>query len=68
MDIARINQGIFAITLELMNLGEIVRKVVNTFDTRQIPIRVDLPTEVVFAADPERMEQAVEHLFTYVTS
>ncbi len=51
-----------------MNLGEIVRKVVNTFDTRQIPIRVDLPTEVVFAADPERMEQAVEHLFTYVTS
>ncbi|HCI78699.1 MAG TPA: histidine kinase, partial [Ktedonobacter sp.] len=68
LDIARINQGIFTINPQSMNLVEITREVVTKFDAKHIPIAVHTPVEVVFTADPDRLHQALEHMLSYATS
>src|SRR6266516_716501 len=48
LDVARLNQGIFAINAQPMNLMELVQDVVAAFRTADRPIHVHTPVEVVF--------------------
>lgn len=68
LDIARLNQGLFAINPQSMNIVEIVQKVVTDFDAKHIRISVHTPGEVVITADPERLRQALENMLAYVVS
>lgn len=65
LDIMRINQGIFTINSQPVNLVEIARIVVTDFDAKYVPISVHTPVEVVCTADPDRLRQALEHMLTY---
>ncbi len=68
LDIARLNQGLFAINPQPMNVVEMVQEVVTAFDAKDIPISVQAPKEVILTADSERVQQALEHLLGYVVS
>src|SRR3984893_949719 len=57
LDVAHLNQGIFAINAQHMKLMELVQEVVAAFSTAETPIHVHTPVEVVFSADPDRLRQ-----------
>jgi two-component system, OmpR family, sensor kinase len=62
LDVARLNQGIFAIDAQQMKLMELVQEVVAAFSTAEKPIHVHTPVEVVFSADPDRLRQLLENV------
>jgi len=62
LDVARLNQGIFAITPQPMNLVDLVQEVVAAFRTAETPIHVHTPVEVILSADPDRLRQVLENL------
>ena len=62
LDVARLNQGIFAINPQPMNLVALVEEVVPAFETSQVPIHVQAPSEIVLSADPNRLRQLLENL------
>jgi K+-sensing histidine kinase KdpD len=62
LDVARLNQGIFAINDQPMHLMELVQEVVAAFRTAERPIHVHTPVEVVFSADPDRLRQLLENV------
>ena len=68
LDIARLNQGVFALTPVSMDLRAIVQDAVRAFDSRRIPLSVRGPKEVILTADPARMRQALENMLAYVVS
>jgi len=62
LDVARLNQGIFAINSQPMNLVALVEEVVPAFRTPEVPIHVQAPSEIVLSADPNRLRQLLENL------
>ena len=62
LDVARLNQGIFAINAQPMHLMELVQEVVAAFRTADRPIHVHTAVEVVFSADPNRLRQLLENV------
>jgi two-component system OmpR family sensor kinase len=62
LDVARLNQGLFAITPQPMNLVDLVLEVVEAFRTTETTIDVQVPEEVVLCADPDRLRQVIENL------
>jgi signal transduction histidine kinase len=62
LDVARLQQGIFAINAEPLKLMELVQDVVAAFSTEDKPIHVHSPVEVVFTADPDRLRQLLENV------
>jgi signal transduction histidine kinase len=62
LDVARLNQGIFAINPQPMNLVALVEEVVPTFRAPEVPIHVHAPSEIVLSADPNRLRQLLENL------
>jgi K+-sensing histidine kinase KdpD len=68
LDIARLNQGLFAINPEPMNLIEGIQEVVAAFGSEQASIYVQAPTKVILIADPQRVRQALEDMLAYGVS
>jgi two-component system, OmpR family, sensor kinase len=64
LDVAHLNQGIFAIDAQQIKLMELVQEVVAAFSTAETPIHVHTPVEVVFSADPDRLRQLLENVLT----
>lgn len=62
LDTARLEQGIFALTPEAVNLGVLVRETTDTLRTPTVPVEVRGPDELVVEADPQRVRQALENL------
>ena len=62
LDMARLNQGIFTIHPQLINLMDIVAEVVPVFTRPETPIQVHAPLEMVLSADPDRLRQVLENL------
>ena len=62
LDVAHLNQGIFAINAQPMHLMELVQDVVAAFSTAETPIHIHTPVEVVFSADPDRLRQLLENV------
>ncbi len=62
LDVARLNQGIFTINPQPMNLVDLVQEVVPAFRTDEVPIHVHAPSEVALSADPNRLRQVLENL------
>ncbi len=65
VDIARLNQGMFAVHPVPMNLKEVVQDVVKTFATRSVPLTLRFPQDLIVTADPLRVRQAFETMLLY---
>jgi K+-sensing histidine kinase KdpD len=68
VDIARLNQGMFAITPVPMNLKTVAQEVVRLWVNRNVPIALHMPAEVIVVADPQRIQQALETMVDYTLS
>jgi two-component system OmpR family sensor kinase len=62
LDIARLNQGIFSINPQPLNLVDLVQEVSDAFRTAETLIQIQAPQEVVISADPDRLHQLLENL------
>jgi signal transduction histidine kinase/DNA-binding CsgD family transcriptional regulator len=62
LDIARIDQGLFEVTAQPMDLAALVRDAAAVLEVPGTPIEVEAPPELNVVADPVRIRQAVENL------
>jgi signal transduction histidine kinase len=62
LDVARIDQGLFEVTAEPMDLAVLVRDAAEALEVPGTTIQVVAPPEVKVVADPARVRQAVENL------
>ncbi len=62
LDVARLNQGIFAITAHSMDLVALVEEVVLAFTSSETPIHIHAPAKVILSADPDRLRQLLENV------
>ena len=62
LDIARIDQGLFEVTAQPMDLAALIRDAAQALEVPGTTIQVVAPPEVNVVADPARIRQAVENL------
>ncbi len=62
LDVGRLEQGIFTVSQEPMDLVELVQAVTGVMQTRPLDIRVLVPDELKIEGDPARIRQALENL------
>lgn len=62
LDVARLDQGLFALALQPVDLAHLVHEVAATFKVRRARAVVRVPEELVVQADPDALRQAVENL------
>jgi signal transduction histidine kinase len=63
LDAGRLEQGIFALSLQPVDLASLIRRTVEMLEMPEMPIHVEAPEEVVAEqADPDRLRQALENL------
>lgn len=64
LDVARLNQGIFTIHPQPINLVYLVHEVVPAFSGPETPIYIHAPEEMTLLADPNRLRQVLENLLS----
>ena len=62
LDVGRLDQGIFAINRQPLDLVAVVQDTVARFASHERDIRVEAPDELVLMADSDRLRQALENL------
>jgi signal transduction histidine kinase len=62
LDISRIDQGLFDVTTQPMDLAALVSEAAETIEIPSIRIEVEAPPEMCVVADAARVRQAVENL------
>jgi signal transduction histidine kinase len=62
LDVARLNQGVFLIHPESMNLVDLAQEMALVFNGPEHPIEVQAPQEVILSADPDRIRQVIQNL------
>jgi two-component system, OmpR family, sensor kinase len=64
LDVGRLEQGLFSITKQSIDLVRLVQEIVDTLDTSKCPVIVQSYQEVRLEVDPQRIRQALENLLT----
>ncbi len=64
LDVARLDQGFFALNEQPVDLTQLIRETAHTFETPDMQIVVDAPQNVMVVGDVERLSQALENLLT----
>ena len=64
MDTARLEQGLFDLQAQPVNLADLVRESAALLRTPEQDIRVVAPDEMVALADPDRLRQALDNLLS----
>jgi two-component system OmpR family sensor kinase len=69
LDVARIDQGVFRLQPQLVDLGALVTEVAAVFDTAQHPVRVSVQEgdRIQVPADASRLRQCLENLIANAT-
>jgi two-component system, OmpR family, sensor kinase len=62
LDVARLNQGIFAITARSMDLVALVEEVALAFTSSETPLHLHAPGKVILTADSDRLRQLLENV------
>jgi two-component system, OmpR family, sensor kinase len=62
LDVARVGQNIFTLSLQPVDLVALVQQTAAVMGTRDADILLDLPEELLMQADPSRIRQALENL------
>ncbi len=68
LDIERLNQDLFVLNSQLINLATLAQETVTTFSTPETEIVLDAPDQVLVYADPERLRQVIENLLANAIS
>jgi two-component system OmpR family sensor kinase len=69
LDVARIDQGVFQVQPQLVDLGALVSEVAAVFDTAQHPVRLSVQEgdRIQVPADASRVRQCLENLIANAT-
>ncbi len=67
LDVARVGQNIFTLSLQPVDLVSIVKQTAAVMGTRDADILLELPEELLIQADPSRIRQALENLLANAT-
>jgi two-component system, OmpR family, sensor kinase len=62
LDVGRLEQGLFAVSPQPMDLVGLVQETAARFRSPETEIRLGAPDELVVCADPDRLRQALENL------
>lgn len=62
LDVARLDQGVFSLSREPLNLVTLVEEATGVMQTARLDILLRLPDELRVEADPARLKQALENL------
>ncbi|RKG56267.1 GAF domain-containing protein [Corallococcus sp. AB011P] len=62
MDVGRLDQGLFSLRPQPVDLTGLVRELVATASTPERPVHFEGPEELVTVADPDRVRQVLENL------
>ncbi|RYZ44275.1 MAG: HAMP domain-containing histidine kinase [Myxococcaceae bacterium] len=62
LDVGRLDQGLFTLRPQPVDVARLAREVASTADTPGHPVHYRGPEELVMLADPERLRQALENL------
>ncbi|HWV35119.1 MAG TPA: GAF domain-containing sensor histidine kinase [Thermomicrobiales bacterium] len=62
LDVRRLEEGLFTIDPETVDLVQVLRETAGGLSTPATDIHVEAPDEVVIYADPDRIRQALENL------
>lgn len=62
MDAARLEEEVFSLTTQPVDLVPLVQETVRHFQTPHSPIQVRVPQALVVEADPDRVRQVLENL------
>src|SRR3954447_8059726 len=62
LDVGRLEQGIFAVDPQPIDLVALVQDAAARFRAEQTEICVEAPVQLVLSADPDRIDQALENL------
>ncbi|APR80464.1 Chemotaxis regulator - transmits chemoreceptor signals to flagelllar motor components CheY [Minicystis rosea] len=62
LDVGRIEQGLFMLVPEPIDLVRIAQETAQALASSDVAVRVEAPAELLAAADPERFRQALENL------
>lgn len=62
LDVSKLDQGLFSITPERIDLAALVRDTATILDAREHKVDVRAPEELIADADPARVRQALENL------
>jgi two-component system, OmpR family, sensor kinase len=65
LDAGRLEQGLFALSLQPVDLGRLIRETAGMLEMPETPIQVEASEDVVARqADPDRLRQALENLLS----
>jgi two-component system, OmpR family, sensor kinase len=64
LDVARIEQGVFQVDLQPLDLGALIDEASKVLSTAEHPIVAKIPEEVVASADGARVRQCLENLIS----
>lgn len=62
LDVGRLDQGLFSLRPQPVDLTALVRELAATASTSEHPVRFEGPEELVTNADPDRVRQVLENL------
>ncbi|GCE51307.1 phospho-acceptor domain-containing protein [Thermosporothrix hazakensis] len=62
LDVARLDQGLFALNRQTFNGMEMLQEMAVALSTAETPIHIDGPEQVLLFADPDRIQQIIENL------
>ncbi|MGE6762622.1 GAF domain-containing sensor histidine kinase [Corallococcus interemptor] len=62
LDVGRLDQGLFSLRLQPVDLSGLARELTATASTPDHPVRFEGPEELVTTADPDRVRQVLENL------
>jgi signal transduction histidine kinase len=62
LDVGRIEQGVFTVVGQPVDLADLVRAIAATFQSQDFTLAVHAPEELVVTADLDRLRQVVENL------
>ncbi|WP_375755439.1 ATP-binding protein [Corallococcus exercitus] len=62
LDVGRLDQGLFSLRPQPVDLTGLVRELATTASTPERPVHVEGPEELVTVADPDRVRQVLENL------
>jgi two-component system, OmpR family, sensor kinase len=64
LDVGRIEQGVFTVARQPVNLSDLAHEAASALQTPQFRVEVQAPDELVGMVDPNRIQQAIENLLS----
>ena len=64
LDVGRIEQGVFTVSRQPVNLSDLAHEVASALQTPQFGVDIQAPDELVAMVDPNRIQQAIENLLS----